>query len=201
MRSIAELARDLYPKRSADNTELNEEQFKDKFDEYINKEVEVPLRFNSADITTLDERLKNYKFDGKKGLYIWGGCGTGKTHALYAIARAIFANTRKTVQVVNIVEFLNDIKSTYDNKYEDAEQIIKTKVILCIDDIGTENLTTWSTEQIYRVINFRYEQMLPTFFATNLSPQEMSVRLGDRIMSRIAEMCEMINLNGEDKRV
>ena len=54
---------------------------------------------------------------------------------------------------------------------------------------------------MYRLINYRYENMLRTFFASNLSLQELAERSGDRIASRIAEMCDIIEIGGEDKRL
>ena len=142
----------------------------------------------------------------KKGIYFYGSAGTGKTHILYALlkrARIIGME----VEMWNLPEKLSELKSFYSNN--DRGQLgessitdeIKTTSILFIDDFGAEKVTEWNGEIMYRLINHRYENMMQTFFASNLSLQELSEKSGDRVVSRIAEMCDIINIDGEDKRL
>ena len=62
-------------------------------------------------------------------------------------------------------------------------------------------MTCWVGETFYSIINTRYERMLPTFFSSNLSLPELAEKMGDRIASRIAEMCQIIKLSGKDLRI
>ena len=78
---------------------------------------------------------------------------------------------------------------------------IKTENILLLDDLGAEKQTDWVLEILYRLINYRYEQMLPTFFSSNYSLQELSEKIGDRVVSRIVEKCDIVKIEGEDRRL
>jgi hypothetical protein len=72
---------------------------------------------------------------------------------------------------------------------------------LILDDIGTEKPSEWAQQNIFLIIDRRYETLRQTIFTSNLSLDELSERLGDRITSRIAEMCKVIELKGKDRRI
>ena len=70
-----------------------------------------------------------------------------------------------------------------------------------LDDLGAENQTDWVLEQLYSIVNARYEAERPIVATTNLMPDELSERLGPRTVSRLVEICgDLIPLYGEDKR-
>lgn len=171
--------------------------------------VKSPARYSDANAEKLGPELLKYmaEFDNKtnrQGAYIYGSVGTGKTYALYALARAFSINGAK-VKIKNIVEILQEVKSTYDGNGYDKERVeeewVKTNDVLFIDDLGTENLTEWATELIYRIINWRYENDKITFVSSNLTPEAMASRIGDRLVSRLVEMCKFIKIEGEDRRM
>jgi DNA replication protein DnaC len=73
--------------------------------------------------------------------------------------------------------------------------------LLHIDDLGAENQTDWVMEQLYSIVNARYEAQRAIVATTNLMPDELSERLGPRTVSRLVEICgEVIPLHGEDRR-
>ena len=63
--------------------------------------------------------------------------------------------------------------------------------------------------QVFRIVNDRYEQMRPVIVTTQFSRPELIERLaknGDEetavaIVSRLFEMCELISLTGQDRRI
>jgi DNA replication protein DnaC len=56
-------------------------------------------------------------------------------------------------------------------------------------------------EQLYSIVNARYESERAIVATTNLMPDELSERLGPRTVSRLVEICgNPIPLCGEDKR-
>ncbi len=56
-------------------------------------------------------------------------------------------------------------------------------------------------EQLYSIVNARYEAERPIVATTNLMPDELAEQLGARIVSRLVEMCgDPLTLYGEDKR-
>lgn len=73
--------------------------------------------------------------------------------------------------------------------------------VLFLDDIGTEKTTDWAQQTLYTIIDRRYREKLQTTITSNLSLNELSDKTGDRITSRIAEMCKIIELKGKDRRL
>lgn len=66
--------------------------------------------------------------------------------------------------------------------------------LLILDDLGTENQTDWAHEQLYRILDGRYDRRLPTIITTN-QPQ---ARIDERLRSRYAE--GLVVCLGEDYR-
>ncbi len=146
------------------------------------------------------EKIEEYK-EEKEGLYIYGSAGTGKTYALYAIFRNHCLNN-EYCKIINTVELLRLFKKDFKDEYEhNFEEYLEFSGVLFIDDIGAEKNTEFVDETLYHLINTRHEKMLPTFFTSNLSLKELAEKNGDRLASRIAGMCDVIELTGEDRRL
>ena len=151
----------------------------------------------------------NYEQMRRNGVYLYGPPGTGKTHLLaylcrYLVDKGISLNK---IRWANTLSILTSIHSSFGKKcdYEETEQekILTSlkKPYLFLDDLGTENPTEWSKGILYEIINHRYEEKLPTFINSNLSPQGLAERLGDKFASRIIEMCKSIRIEGDDWRL
>lgn len=152
-------------------------------------------------------------FDDGLGLYIFGGIGTGKTHLCYAIKKEIKSSSSAIISVTDL--FLK-IKSTFNKEdgsgSQTEEEIINELSdidsgwsvpinVLFLDDLGIEKPSEWAQQTLYTIIDRRYRDYKQTVFTSNLSLDDLSDRLGDRIPSRIAEMCKVIKLNGKDRRL
>jgi DNA replication protein DnaC len=168
--------------------------------------MKIPERYKDAKLEDVPERVKD-AFNravviNKKGLYIYGGVGTGKTHIAYAIKRR-YDELRQPNLFWNMTELIDEIRSDFNRKEKEftGENVLDYQHLLFLDDIGAEKPTEWVEEKIYLIVNRRYNDMLPTIFTSNLNISELSDRIGDRIASRIVEMCEIINLEGEDRRL
>lgn len=156
-------------------------------------------RYEGATLEKVSEKLKQAKkkaTEEGKGLFVYGSTGTGKTYFITAIAKG-----QKT-KVQNFVELLSEFRD-YIQKgtYHDNLEELTSGKYLFIDDIGAEKTSDFVLEFVYLVVNRRYEDMNKTVFTTNLSLEDFRERYGDRILSRIAEMCLFVELNGEDKRL
>ena len=69
------------------------------------------------------------------------------------------------------------------------------------NDVGAENRTDWALEQLYSIINSRYEDERSIVITTNLQPDELAEQIGARTVSRLVEMCgDPLPLFGEDRR-
>jgi len=147
---------------------------------------------------------------------------TGKTHLLAAIMRNKIISTEcriiedETFTVyenpqieeypyfISIPDLLLRIRASFKDDSTTEEEIIdrfSSVGILMLDDIGSEKPTEWVLQTLYLIIDHRYREMKETYITSNLSLDELSNRLSDRIASRIAGMCKIMKLKGKDKRI
>jgi len=159
--------------------------------------LKIPKRYSG--IKSDNQYLKLLK-DGK-GLLFIGGVGTGKTYSLISTLLALAEERDKYIQFQTFSEVARAIRESIgDNSYNRVYDKYVSSEILVMDDIGTENTTDFMKEFMYNMINDRYNNMLPIMITTNLDSQELSRIYSQRIVSRLFEMCEIIRLEGEDKR-
>lgn len=169
--------------------------------------MKTPPRFQDADITHCRQEIQDWcanVTDTRQGLYLHGACGTGKTYAAYAIKHEMLRQKLNT-KVWNAPKLLIDLRSDFDRAEPNAEttydKILNYRGLFILDDLGSEKVTEWVEETLYIFINHRYEQMLPMVITSNLSLDDLSDRIGDRIPSRVVEMCTVLDLGKEDLRL
>jgi DNA replication protein DnaC len=74
--------------------------------------------------------------------------------------------------------------------------------MLHLDDLGVEKQTEWVLEQLYALINERYERQRSLIVTSNLEDDELEKQLGTRVVSRLVEICgDPVLLFDEDRRV
>lgn len=151
------------------------------------------------------------------GLWLSGNPGTGKTFMAALIAQDLI-NKGKSVIFGDVPSLLDDLKATFDKKNENRlEELMKTLAtadMLILDDLGTESPTEWAVERLYLIVNERYNADRPVIITSNYTPAEVRARLnnpkdkksygesvtGDRIVSRLKQMCKGVMLKGVDRR-
>ena len=171
---------------------------------FVNAKLEDYNVYNKKAENVLGE-CKQYlkEFDGVKGFFFWGqGKGTGKSYLSAAIARELIKKGIK-VKRIHILDLLSSIRQAYNNdKFTEEEKINEFigKNYLIIDDIGTEKNSPWVLEMLNRIINKRWEDELPLSATSNLSLEELSLKVDDRIGSRLAGMTRdfIIHFPGPD---
>lgn len=72
--------------------------------------------------------------------------------------------------------------------------------LLVLDDFGAERATDFAVEELERIVDWRYRAMKPTAVATNLDFKRITMKYGQRAMSRWMASCEVVGVFGEDRR-
>jgi DNA replication protein DnaC len=144
-------------------------------------------------------------------LLFMGGSGVGKTHLAVAVLKGLLKKGIPCL-FVDFHELLARIRSSYDSLSETSEFEILRPVlnveVLLLDDLGSQRMSDWVQDTVFHIINLRYNQRKILIATTNLglepsktSPQEtLQDRLGYRVLSRLYEMCTVIELEGPDFR-
>ena len=137
------------------------------------------------------------------GLMLIGPYGCGKTHLAAAILHRCAEDGTPGMFVV-APDLLAQIRSSYrtgDGRADEIVDAAKNTPLLVLDDLGAEKASPWVQEQLYMLINHRYEHMLPTVITTNNDGQELEQELGRRTLSRLAEMTVPIKIKAGDYRM
>ncbi len=152
-----------------------------------------------AFVDELDERL-----DAGRGLWIFGDTGTGKTTLAMLISKAALENGR-SVAIYSLPKLLARIRRTYDSEpggdsYLSFFERLTAVDLLHIDDLGAEKRSDWVLEQLYALINERYEAQRSVLITTNLPHDELEEQIGSRTVSRLSQICDEVPLFGADRR-
>ncbi len=152
-------------------------------------------------IGSLDENL-----DAGRGLLIAGDVGTGKTTLAMLVSKAAL-DAGRSVAIYSLPRLLNLLReSMSDGGLVDLIDRLAAVDLLHIDDLGAEKSSEWVLEQLYSIVNARYEAERAIVATTNISPNELTQALGEhglgeRTVSRLVEMCDkVIPLYGSDHR-
>ncbi len=155
----------------------------------------------------LDENLA-----AGRGLWLMGNTGTGKTTLAMLVAKEALA-AGKTVAVYFAPKLLTQIRQTYQaTESEDAYDAFFKRLtsvdLLYVDDLGSERHTDWVVEQLYALVNERYENQRSVLVTSNAQSdigaglQQLEEQIGPRTVSRLIEICgDPLPLFGSDQRV
>lgn len=164
---------------------------------------------------------------GDPGLLLWGNVGTGKTHLLVSILRELAIERGLQTRFVEFTHLISDIKEGFSQGRYEADVLapLTRAKVLGIDELGKGLTTDWQRSILDEVISRRYNQGLTTYMTTNLAADEsdgaaaersvqadsgtlrraletptLRERLGERIYSRLHEMCQFHEVRGPDFR-
>lgn len=150
--------------------------------------------------------------DDPGGVFFFGDAGRGKTVAAACLTKAwMNENPTKRAVFTDAMSLFGYIRQAYDDGDSEREAIyhFTGADLLVFDDLGKGRPSEWSLERVEAIINERYEEGLPCIFTSQWSGDELVDRLADggtyesaeAIMSRIGQRCEVVKMDGPDRRL
>jgi DNA replication protein DnaC len=169
--------------------------------------------FDRAPVTDLDpaivsatRRFANSiddKLDRGLGLWFMGPVGTGKTTLAMLVSKAALAAGR-SVAIYSLPRLLNEIRDTYRQERSHIALLDRLIAVdlLHLDDVGAERSNDWVLEELYSIVNGRYEDQRSMVITTNIDDREaLCEQITARTVSRLTEMCDELPVIGPDRRL
>jgi DNA replication protein DnaC len=187
--------------------------------EFSNYEAGASEGITAAKIK-IETWAAQYPLD-RNGLLLIGPSGVGKTHLSVAALKQLM---RKGAHCLfcDYRELLKKIQNSYNPSVQTTEldllrPIFETEVVL-LDDLGAVKPSEWVWDTVSLVLNARYNEKLTTIITSNFldgpsaaaekvdgprrasREETLGDRIGERMRSRLFEMCRLLLVNGKDYR-
>jgi DNA replication protein DnaC len=149
-------------------------------------------------VNAIDDQL-----DAGRGLWFMGPVGTGKTTLAMLVSKAALAAGR-SVAIYSLPRLLNEIRDTHraERSHVDLLDRLAAVDLLHIDDVGAQRTTDWVLEELYSIVNARYEDRRSIVITTNILDRDaLCEQITARTVSRLTEMCDELPLVGHDHRM
>ena len=170
----------------------------------------VPAAFREPAQAERGRLLANRLLSGElRCAFVSGPVGRGKTDLACAVVLAAVGRN-VSARFVGDAEMLAGIRSAADDQTDTQDAAVGRLVrvgLLAIDDLGKSRLTSWGAEQLWRVVDGRWREGRPTVVTTNLDAAglgrwlwDASPTVAEPIMSRLSDRCELVTLDGPDRR-
>ena len=154
-----------------------------------------------------------------RGLLLTGSVGVGKTHLAVGIIQALICEKGVRALFCDYRELLKRIQESYNPLVATTELQILAPVfeaeVLILDELGAQKPTDWVWDTVALVLNTRYNDKRTTLITTNypnapaamarnadkaIREETLGDRIGERMRSRLAEMCVEVEMRGNDLR-
>jgi DNA replication protein DnaC len=154
------------------------------------------------------------------GLLLTGSIGVGKTHLAVGILQALVQERGATGLFYDYRDLLKQVQHSYNKQVAATELEILAPVfeaeVLVLDELGASKPTDWVWDTVAHILNTRYNDRRTTIITTNyanagplgtesgprgvMREETLGDRIGERMRSRLQEMCVVVEMQGEDFR-
>ncbi len=155
-----------------------------------------------------------------KGLLLTGSIGVGKTHLAVGMLQALISDRGAKGLFVDYRDLLKQVQNSYNKSVSATELEVLAPVfeaeVLVLDELGASKPTDWVWDTVAHILNTRYNDRRTTIITTNYANLEPGVaasgpkaavreetlgdRIGERMRSRLQEMCVAVEVHGADFR-
>ena len=141
----------------------------------------------------------------RKGMYITGDSGLGKTAALWNLFRRLERQTGKAPKFIKATHLARQLARAAKDSEDNPIKWLSRYKVLIIDDLGKEKITTSFSAQLFDVIDARYENHRPTIITTKFGGKALMQRFtekgddstGNDIVRRLADSCKSVHFDGK----
>lgn len=144
--------------------------------------------------------FENWK-DNSLGLYLWSNIrGSGKTMLACSLSNSLMTKYGISVRFVTTPDYLEYLKRSFNRKPEETDHARQYWEcdLLILDDFGAEKSGSWSDQELFRLVDYRYTKHLPVIVTAN-SPID-KLMCDTRIIDRLYDMCVILHLPEEGIR-
>lgn len=129
---------------------------------------------------------QDFARDPHDWLVIIGTYGCGKTHLAAAVANYRTGQGYPAL-LVTVPDLLDHLRATfnpnslvsYDKRFEE----VRTAPLLILDDLGAQSTTSWATEKLHQILNYRFNARLPTVITAATTENDIGRDIDSRIRS------------------
>ncbi len=186
----------------------NFSQFREDYypDDFIEETTGLTPRDNINRIHQTALLFSKSFYDTKENLLLYGNTGVGKTFLTHCIAKEALDHFHTVVYLTSLGLFDILEKNKFDKDLSATEKSATVSYLLdcdllIIDDLGTELNNSFTSSQLYRVIDTRLIHQKSTIISTNLSFDDLREQYSERIFSRITSNFSLLKMTGDDIRL
>jgi len=186
--------------------------------ELSNFESDGPHRGLASARLAAGRFVEEYPLDST-GLLVIGSIGVGKTHLVVGMIKELILSKGIACLFYDYRELLKQIQNSYNDSVKATELDVLRPVfeteVLVLDELGAVKPTEWVWDTVSLILNTRYNDNRTTIITTNFDDkpagagsgprgatreETLGDRIGERMRSRLHEMCRIIKMDGEDFR-
>ncbi|MCY3907008.1 MAG: ATP-binding protein [Anaerolineaceae bacterium] len=123
----------------------------------------------------------------KKWLVFAGDFGCGKTHLAAAIAYHQYERGSK-VAFSTVPDLMDWFRVSFENSsstsFQQRFQFVRNCPLLILDSLTASQGSPWVREKLFQLIDWRYNNELPTVFTTANEIEELDERIATRLIDR-----------------